>query len=474
MPPPEGLESLAARARHELVQLQFPAPNWVPPTPGPDGRQMLDVLVVGGGMCGQAAVFALMREGVRNIRCVDRASRGREGPWATYARMQTLRSPKQLAGPDLGVAALTYRAWHEAKFGADDFDKLGKVPRLAWAEYLLWVRDTAGLAVENGVEIASLELVPGAVRVMLRHGEAIHSRKVVLALGRDGSGAPRWPCFAGFDPARGDPRVFHSAGDIDFASLRGKRVGVLGAGASGFDNAGEALESGAAQVVMFARRRMLPQVNKSKWASFAGFQNGFYALPDAERWRFFTYIFAEQVPPPWESVLRCERHAGFSLRLEEGWNDIVPEPGSVRVLTQKGEHRFDALVVATGFDVNLLEREEVAEFRDAVRTWRDQIPAAEAEKFPEEARFPYLGDAFQLQGNAPGLERVHIFNWGCTMSHGALGGDIPGVALGAQRLAQGVARDLFVEDSQRHWQALLAHSEDELKPSRYWVPPAER
>lgn len=474
MPQPEGLESLAARARHELAQLNFPAPNWVPPTAGPDGRPLLDVLVVGGGMCGQSVVFALLREGVRNIRCVDRAARGREGPWATYARMQTLRSPKHLTGPDLGVAALTYRAWHEAKHGADGWETLGKIPRLAWAEYLLWVRDTAGLAIENGVEVRALTLEPGAVCATLGDGTRLLARKVVLALGRDGSGAPRWPRFASFDPARGDPRVFHSADDIDFAALRGRRIGVLGAGASGFDNAGEALEAGAAEVTMFARRRILPQVNKSKWASFPGFQNGFSSLDDARRWRFFTYIFAEQVPPPWESVLRCERHPGFTLRLGEGWDDIVPGRDGVQVLTGKGSQRFDALIVATGFDVNLLERAEIASFRDAVRTWRDRVGAAEAEKFPEESRFPYLGDAFQLQGDAPGLERVHVFNWGCTMSHGALAGDIPGIELGARRLAQGVARDLFVADADRHWEGLLAHSEDELAQTRYWVPPAQR
>ena len=90
------MESLTKRARADLARLNFPPANWVPPAPGPDGKPMLDVLVVGGGMCGQSASFALMREGVRNLRCVDRARRGREGPWATYARMDTLRSPKQL------------------------------------------------------------------------------------------------------------------------------------------------------------------------------------------------------------------------------------------------------------------------------------------------------------------------------------------------------------------------------------------
>src|SRR3954471_12393515 len=108
------LEALTGLAKAELAQLNYPATNWVPPTPGPDGVPLLDTLVIGGGMCGQAAAFAPLRGGVRNLRCVDRAPHGREGPWATFARMETLRSPKHLTGPDLGVASLTYRAWHEA------------------------------------------------------------------------------------------------------------------------------------------------------------------------------------------------------------------------------------------------------------------------------------------------------------------------------------------------------------------------
>jgi cation diffusion facilitator CzcD-associated flavoprotein CzcO len=469
--PPEGLEMLRARARRELEQLNFPAANWVPATRAPDGRDALDVLVVGGGMCGQTALFALMREGMRSVRCVDREPRGREGPWATYARMETLRSPKHLTGPDLGVPALTYRAWHEAKHGIAHWESLHKIARLDWAEYLLWVRDTAALPVENESEVRALEIDSATVRATLASGELVHARKVVLALGRDGSGAPRWPRFASFDPSHRDPRVFHSADAIDFGSLEGGRIGVLGAGASAFDNAGEALEAGAASVTMFARRAMLPQVNKSKWASFPGFQHGFAALDDASRWRFFTYIFAEQVPPPWESVLRCERHPGYSLRLGEAWNDISCDEDGVRVTTPHGEHRFDAVIVATGFDVDLMDRPEVASFRDAVTTWRERVPANEAAKFPEEARFPYLGEAFQLQGPRAGLERIHVFNWGSTMSHGALAGDIPGLEIGARRLAQGLARHLFVEDAGRHWQRLLAHDEDELKQTSYWVAP---
>ena len=82
----DGLKTLEIAAKRELQRLNWPAPNWVPPLAGPDGRPVLDVLVIGGGMCGQAAGFALMREGVRDLRIVERKADGLEGPWATFAR----------------------------------------------------------------------------------------------------------------------------------------------------------------------------------------------------------------------------------------------------------------------------------------------------------------------------------------------------------------------------------------------------
>ena len=50
------------------------------------------------------------------------AEEGREGPWVTYARMPTLRSPKDQTGPDLGLPALTFEAWYDATRGAGSFD----------------------------------------------------------------------------------------------------------------------------------------------------------------------------------------------------------------------------------------------------------------------------------------------------------------------------------------------------------------
>ncbi len=477
-----ALARLARDARADLARLNFPPPNWVPPTSAPDGSPVLDVLVAGAGMCGQTAAHALLREGVANLRVIDRAARGEEGPWGTYARMVTLRSPKHLTGPDLGVPSLTFRAWYEAQHGDAGWAALHKVGRIDWRDYLLWVRDTVGLPVDNGVSLVAVDDEAGLLRATLqspRGTETVWTRKLVLALGRDGSGAPRWPEFASL--RRDDPvaaaRVFHSADAIDFEAWRGKRIGVLGAGASAFDNAACALEAGA-RVELFARRPFLPQVNKSKWTSFAGFFRGYESLDDQRKWRFYTYIFDEQVPPPWETVRRCDAHEGFTLRLASPWRDVLPQPDGVLVTTPAGQERFDAVVFGTGFDVDLLERPELARYRGAIDTWARHVTPEQARRNEEAARFPYLGPGFELRSvdgaHHQALAAMHLFNWGSTMSHGALAGDIPGLAIGAGRLAQSVARDLFVADADLHWERLQALEEPELLPTKWYVPPERR
>jgi cation diffusion facilitator CzcD-associated flavoprotein CzcO len=475
-----GFTLLEEQARHDLERLNYPGNHWVPPRDGPDGRPMIDVLIVGAGMCGQGAAFGLMRDGVRNIRVIEREPPGREGPWNTFARMPTLRSPKHLASPDLGVGSLTFRAWYEGRHGADGWQKLYKIGRLEWRDYLLWVRRMTQVPVENGTALKALEPHGDHLVATLsgRGGrETVHARKVVLALGREGSGALRWPVFPSFDRASqvARARIFHASSEFDFARFKDKRVAVLGVGATGFDNAGTALEGGAAEVVMFARRTHLPQVNKSKWTSFPGFFHGYIALSDASRWKFLNYVWDEQVPPPFESVLRCDCHPNFRLRLGTPWLDLEALPDGVRIVTAQGEERFDYAILATGFDVDLMQRPELAAFRDHVVSWADRVGAAEAARHPESARFPYLGDGFEFVEKAPGAcpaaRQVHMFNWGAAMSHGQIAGDIPGLNVGVDRLVQAICRDFFLADEERFFETLKAHAEPELKATRYYLRP---
>jgi FAD-dependent urate hydroxylase len=476
---PSGLDELAAQARRDFARMNFPAADWVPAAAGPDGRPMLDVLIVGAGSCGQTAAFALARDGVRNVRVVDRADRGREGPWGTYARMETLRSPKHLTGPDLGFPALTFRAWYEAQHGPEKWERLYKVATADWLAYLLWVRDTAGVVVENRTEVTRLIPHAEGARAELMGpagAETVYARKVVLAGGRDGSGAPYVPPFPSLkrDAAAGHCRVFHSSDAIDFERFRAGKVGVLGASASAFDNAAVALEAGAAEAHLFVRRPHLPQINKSKWAAFPGFFLGYRDLDDTTRWRIYTYIFAEAVPPPHESVLRCDRYAGFTLHLAEPWLDAIAGDDGVTVVTAKARYVFDAIVMATGFSVDLTQRPELAGFHDRIALWADRVSPRDAAQHPDAARFPYLGPGFELMertpGTVPGLSHIHVFNAGSTMSHGALAGDIPGMAFGADRLSHAIAASLFAASADALQASLQAHDDRELESTRWFVP----
>ena len=206
---------LPSRATFE--RLNHPPPDWGPPRLGPGGRRMVDVAIAGAGMCGLAAAFALRRLGISNLRQVDRSAEGREGPWLTYARMETLRSPKPLTGPVLGVVGLTFRAWWEAR--GNDWEALGPIPRTVWPDYLDWYRRVTGARVENETEVAAVEPEPGAVGVWLAGpdgAETFHARRVVLATGREGQAAPRVP--APLAPFLGG-LVRHRSGEVDFAAL---------------------------------------------------------------------------------------------------------------------------------------------------------------------------------------------------------------------------------------------------------------
>src|ERR1700753_2593463 len=119
---------LERRVRFELDCLGYPARPWTMPG-ARDGEPVHDVIIVGGGQSGVSIAFRLLRERITNVRVLDRNPVGFEGPWLTFARMHTLRTPKTVTGPDLGIASLSARAWWEARFGEESWEGLNKIPR---------------------------------------------------------------------------------------------------------------------------------------------------------------------------------------------------------------------------------------------------------------------------------------------------------------------------------------------------------
>ena len=162
---PETLAALEARLRCDLAYLNYPPNNWVRPS-APNGEDaVFDVIVIGAGMVGLASAFALMRNGISNIAVVDAAPDGREGPWVTTARMRTLRSPKILLGPAMGMASLTFRAWFVAQHGGAAWDALGRIPRVRWMDYLRWYRRVLDIPVRNGVRVDAIAWRDGRMRL---------------------------------------------------------------------------------------------------------------------------------------------------------------------------------------------------------------------------------------------------------------------------------------------------------------------
>jgi cation diffusion facilitator CzcD-associated flavoprotein CzcO len=344
---------------------------------------------------GLAAAFSLLRLGIRNLRLLDRSEAGREGPWITYARMETLRSPKQLTGPATDLPPLTFRAWYEAQFGREAWERLGKIPRPMWMEYLRWYRDVLDLPVENGIEVTRIEPAEdGLLRLPLRGAaeREILARKVVMATGREGMGEPYIPDFVNGLPRE---RWAHSADPIDFAALHGRRVVVIGVGASAVDNAAEALEAGAAWVRLLIRRKQMPRVNKLMGIGTPGFTHGFPALSDLWRWRFIHYAHGEQTPPPRDSTLRVSRHPNGYFHFGCGIRAMTAVGDAVRIETASGK-RFetDFVILCTGFTVDHRARPELAGVAEKIAIWADRFTPPADLASEELAHFPLSGAGF--------------------------------------------------------------------------------
>ena len=461
---PQGLAALEARLADGLARLQEPARGWVPPTVAPDGEIALDVAVLGAGMAGLAAGLALKREGVVRIALFDPAPEGCEGPWATTARMLTLRSPKQLAGPALALPDLTFRAWFEVQHGAVAWEELGKIPNGMWMAYLRWYRRVAALDVRNGTGIARIEPEGALFRLALSDGGTAWARHVVLATGRDGLGGPR--ILPGFEPAWRGLLWAHSADAVDFAALAGRRVIVVGAGASAFDNAAAALEAGCAEMTMLVRRAALPRVNSSKALDSRGHWHGWFDLPAAWRWRIMLAVERRQTPPPHESVRRIARHPHARIVFGAGVEEVLRKDNRLQLTTSRGAFEAEFIILGTGFVHDLSLRPELAAVAGDIRLWRDAYTPPPPERDEGLAASPWLDRAFaftpRAEGAASHLARLHCFNYAATLSHGKLTGDIPGISAGAQRLARGICARLFVADIEAHAARHAAFDEPEI------------
>lgn len=472
-----ALELLSTQVARDLDYIKYPIDKWVVPARHPTGQHVYDVAIVGGGQSGMAIAFALLRDRVDNIVVYDRRPRGFEGPWNTTARMLTLRTPKHLPGVDLGIPSLTPRAWFTAKYSATAWDSLDKISKEDWQEYLLWCRDTLDLPIRNLIDVTSIVPEGDVFRVAIRDcslqnsdvpTQYVLARHVVLATGAEGSGDWEVPKFI----TEALPKHYYATtGDVfSFSKLKGKRVAVLGAGASAFDNASTALEHGASQTVVCIRRKEIQRINPQVWMAKAGFLRHFGDLSDEWKCRFMEYLFSMNIPAPQSAYDRFSKLPGAAIRANAGWKSVRLVKGEkgdeVEITTEAGDHiRVDFLIAAVGFKIDFGLRPELAKFSDKIALWNDRITLPKSVPAVV-GTYPHLGPTFELEekipGTAPYLRRIRNFTYGAMVSMGLSGSALSGLRISVPRLVSGITRDLFIESAADQFKGLTAHSDLEL------------
>jgi FAD-dependent urate hydroxylase len=432
-------------AQESLRLLGLDGNNWIAPQEGVDH----DVAVIGGGQSGVTIAHALRRAGVANVTVIDAGGAESDSAWRTRARMRTLRTAKTISGPELGNAALSFRAWFESHYGADAFDTLDRIATADWADYLDWFQRQVGVQTRRGIRVVDIEPAGPGLRLTLEQAGRRwieYTRKIVLAGGVAGTGGPNIP-----SELHSLPRNLwaHTADHIDFAALQGRTVAVLGAAASAYDAAATALEASATEVHVYTRRPGVVIANLANRPNPL-VQDVFHLLPDEQRWESRVKTARAGANVPEDSVTRAAAFDNYRLHVSAPWLSVTEQGGRVHVEAGDGAAEFDYVIAGTGYQQDPRTRPELDSIAPYIALWQDVYTPPAGLDDAILAVAPYLGPGYELtekqRGSAPWLADIHVFSIGANVSFGRPVGDVPSLRIGVPRLVQAITRDLVLAD----------------------------
>ncbi|PLS08510.1 NAD(P)-binding domain-containing protein [Neobacillus cucumis] len=447
-----SLEALNEQVKKDLSYLSFGKTNWVRPLTHPEGH-VYDVIIIGGGQSGLAAAFGLMRERMTNILVLDENPEGFEGPWETYARMVTLRTPKHLTSVDLGIPSLTFRSWWEAQFGEKSWEAMDKIPRGDWMNYLRWYRKVLSLPVRNEVTLKLIEPIEKEIYRLHVEGKGspvktLLARKVILATGIQGGG--EWHVPEMISKKLPAYLYAHTSKAIDFPALKGKKIAILGGGASAFDNAHFALSEGVAEAHVFVRRKEMQRINPIRQMEGSGLIEQFQILSDEDKYKVMSHFFKNNQPPTNDTFGRASSWPGFKLHLGSPWLNVeAAEEGAV-VTTPHGRFAFDFLIISTGLVTDPALRPELKLVEKHITRWGDRYNAPDEIANPMIDAHPYLSTGFALQSRDEEgkklLYGLFAFNYSALISCGILASALSGMRFGIPKLVSAIANQLFLDN----------------------------
>lgn len=463
----ERLAALAKRFWEEAAHYRFYRQPWAKPRTHSSGAEVFNVFIVGAGQCGAGLYWGLQQFGIDRVGIIDAREKGREGVWANYDRMHSLRTPKDLAGPDWGFPSLTFEAYCIARFGKDYWEGLPRVMRQDYADYMEWYRTTLKIPIQNETRLIYLEPEGDLFRLECEcrgDKKIYYARNVVLATGYSTDGEPFVPEYLrSLDPAL----YVHSYHKIDFARLAGKRVGILGHGAGAFDCAGMALEAGSKSVDLCFRRDKIPTVNPYRWFEFPGFIGHFHDLDDATRWKYAHLLGERDQPPARGGYERATAFPNFTMRPKTNWLSVAETSDGIRVETTNGPLIFDFLIAATGLTGNVKFRAELAPLHEHIATWADRYQPPPGYESASLGGYAYLGPNFEFlekhPGEAPYLKHIFAFSSGASVSHGFSVTSLSGLRYSLMRVMTGLRSRLFTQDAEAYFADCVAYDKPELE-----------
>lgn len=415
----ESLEVLESQIKDYLNDFRFySAQGWVVPRKTGNDEKIYDVAIVGAGQAGLTLAYNLKLRGIRRIAVIDRQPKDKPGPWSTFARMQQLRTPKSIQGMENGNPLLSFKTWFCSKYSEERYEKFQFIPLHHWIEYMAWFRCVLSIDTVNETHVTDLQWDAGnrCLRLATHMGESsrfIYCKKICLATGMDAVGA--WDLPDQYSDVL--PRNAYSCAwePIEFQQLEGKRIAVIGSGASGFDNAACAIDAGCQSVTLISRS-LLPEKDiyfelwrgrndADVFADEASDQPADYlnpllehnaSLDDSERIELLRALFKYGRSPSNPEYLSRARHLD-KIRILEGAPirriSFETQEKSVQIDCGGEVNTFDHVIFAVGVKVGIEKRPELRSISNSILTWGDVVQ----EDLPLSLRqYPKLSKNFQF------------------------------------------------------------------------------
>lgn len=361
------------------------------------GERLHDVAVIGAGPYGLAATAHLQGRGL-DVHTLGRPMElwERQMPLGMFLRSSWEAS--SISDPDGSLSLDAYEAEHDVRLPRP-------VPLADYLRYGRWYQQHAVPNLDSR-RVVRLARVPAGFRLELDDGDAVGTRRVVIATG-PADFLRRPPPLGGLTP----PLVHHSSELRELDAFAGRRTAVVGAGQSAIELAALLHEAGA-EVEVIARADKVRWLRRSGWLHgregrlrrilypptdvgpvglswLVAVPNAFRRVPDGLGDRI-----AYRCIRPAASGWLVPRTAEVRLTLDRTITDATATGDRLELrLDDRTEREVERVVLATGFDVRvdrhpLLGRELVA-------------------GLSTRAGYPLLGPGFE--SSIPGLHFVGAF-----------------------------------------------------------------